>query len=39
MNERFWLEKAIQVILATKQSDIEKTKEIITLIDAYKGGK
>lgn len=39
MNEKLWLKKAIQVILAQSKSDIEKAEEIIEMIEAYQVAK
>lgn len=36
MDEKMWLKKAIQVILAQEKSDIEKTNEILEIFEAYK---
>ena len=39
MNEKLWLKKAIQVILAQNKSDIEKAEEIMQMIESYEAMK
>lgn len=39
MDEKIWLKKTIQLILAQDKSDIEKTTEIMKMVEAYESMK